>query len=98
MRNMVTINKTNPGLWRQDKNQYLDGSSVDNRALLDLSRMDDAQRKTVVAGFVSMGKENGIPFYVSMLGERRSECAKEQGHRLGGLGATRGRHQESPRA
>jgi eukaryotic translation initiation factor 2C len=62
MRNVVTISKTNPGLWRQDKNQYLDGSSVDNWALLDLSRMDDAQHKTVVAGFVSIGKENGITF------------------------------------
>ena len=24
-RNLVTISKTNPGSWRQDKNQYLDG-------------------------------------------------------------------------
>ena len=27
-RNLVTINKANPGSWRQDKNQYLDGCKV----------------------------------------------------------------------
>ena len=27
-RNLVTISKANPGSWRQDKNQYLDGCKV----------------------------------------------------------------------
>ena len=62
MRNIVTINKQNPGLWRQDRNQYLNGSSVDNWALLDLAKMDESQAKMVVQGFISIGKENGISF------------------------------------
>ena len=61
-RNIVTIPKTNPGVWRQDKNMYLDGSNVENWALLDLAKLDDTQHKLVVTGFVKIGKENGITF------------------------------------
>ena len=61
-RNLVTIAKANPGSWRQDKNQYLDGCKVENWAILDMCKLDESQAKVVVQGFVNIGKENGISF------------------------------------
>lgn len=66
MRNIVNINKANPGAWRQDRNTYLDGRSVENWGLLDLARLDEAQAKSLVQGFVTVGKENGITFSTSV--------------------------------
>ena len=61
-RNLVTIAKANPGSWRQDKIQYLDGCKVENWAILDMCKLDESQAKVVVQGFVNIGKENGISF------------------------------------
>ena len=61
-RNLVTIAKANPGSWRQDKNQYLDGCKVENWAILDMCKLEESQAKVVVQGFVNIGKENGISF------------------------------------
>jgi len=62
-KNVVNINKSNPGKWFQgDRNTYLDGSVVDNWAVLDMAQLSDNQYKEVVQGFVTVGKENGIKF------------------------------------
>jgi len=62
-KNVVNINKSNPGKWFQgDKNKYLEGSKVDNWAVLDMALLSDTQYKEVVQGFSSVGKENGIKF------------------------------------
>jgi len=62
-KNIVNINKSNPGKWFQgDKNKYLEGSKVDNWAVLDMAHLSDTQYKEVVQGFCSVGKENGIKF------------------------------------
>ena len=61
-KNVVTINKTNPGKWFQDRNAYLNGSEVDSWAVLDMAQLSETQYKEVVHGFVTVGKENGIKF------------------------------------
>eukprot|EP00092_Neocalanus_flemingeri_P072437 GFUD01089177.1.p1 GENE.GFUD01089177.1~~GFUD01089177.1.p1 ORF type:complete len:635 (+),score=195.98 GFUD01089177.1:285-1907(+) len=61
-KNIVNINKTNPGKWFQDKNTYLNGADVSNWAVLDMAQLNDGQYKEVVQGFVTVGKENGIKF------------------------------------
>merc|ERR1712240_345493 len=62
-KNIVNINKSNPGKWFQgDKNKYLEGSKVENWAVLDMAHLSDTQYKEVVQGFCSVGKENGIKF------------------------------------
>jgi len=61
-KNIVTINKSNPGKWFQDRNTYLNGSEVGNWSVLDMSQLSEAQYKEVVQGFVAVGKDNGIKF------------------------------------
>ena len=61
-KNIVEINKNNPGKWFMDKQHFVDGVSVKHWALLDMASLTDAQQTEVTAGFLSVGRENGINF------------------------------------
>jgi len=61
-KNIVEINKNNPGKWFMDKQHFVDGVSVKKWALLDMASLTDAQQTEVTAGFLSVGRENGINF------------------------------------
>merc|ERR1719192_2546642 len=61
-KNIVEINKNNPGKWFMNKQHYVDGVSVKNWALLDMASLTNPQLSEVTAGFLSVGKENGINF------------------------------------
>ena len=61
-KNVVEINKNNPGKWFMDKQHFVDGVSVKSWALLDMAGLTADQQKEVTAGFLSVGKENGINF------------------------------------
>ena len=60
--NVIEINKNNPGKWFMEKNLFVDGVKVNNWALMDLAGFTDKEINEVKAGFVSVGKENGIVF------------------------------------
>merc|ERR1719481_2164045 len=57
---VANINKTTPGKWFQDKNQYVLGQSCTNWCLLDLSGLSDKQILEVAMGFANVGKEVGM--------------------------------------
>jgi len=56
----VSINKTQPGKWFQDKCQYVSAQSCTNWCLVDLAGLSENQFKEVVQGFSKVGKENGM--------------------------------------
>eukprot|EP00092_Neocalanus_flemingeri_P007368 GFUD01007955.1.p1 GENE.GFUD01007955.1~~GFUD01007955.1.p1 ORF type:complete len:1043 (+),score=306.14 GFUD01007955.1:186-3314(+) len=57
---VANINKSNPGKWFQDKNQYVVGQTCTNWCLFDLSGLSENQFKEVVMGFSNVGKEVGM--------------------------------------
>jgi len=57
---VANINKSNPGKWFQDKNQYVLAQSVTNWCLMDLAGLSENQFKEVVMGFSNVGKEVGM--------------------------------------
>ena len=57
---VANINKSNPGKWFQDKNQYVLGQTANNWCLMDLAGLSENQFKEVVMGFSNVGKECGM--------------------------------------
>jgi hypothetical protein len=57
---VANINKSNPGKWFLDKNQYVVSQSFTNWCLLDLAGLSENQFKEVVMGFSSVGKAVGM--------------------------------------
>merc|ERR1712240_441974 len=57
---VASINKSAPGKWFQDKNQYVLGQSCTNWCLFDLSGLSDKQTMEVAMGFANVGKEVGM--------------------------------------
>merc|ERR1719369_2054177 len=54
---VANINKTNPGKWFQDKNQYVSGQTVANWCLIDLAGLSEKQLKEAVKNFEKNGNK-----------------------------------------
>ena len=54
------INKTSPGKWFQDKQQYVSAASFTNWCVVDLAGLSENNYKDVIMGFSSVGKEVGM--------------------------------------